>query len=124
MRRWFIGVFGNYFANTYLEPNPDRRTAEALEKYVSTDPQVETITKQEELPAYFIMNANAGKSFRIKRKYFINVNVSANNLLNNKNIIIWGFESLRWDLSDINKFPNKYQYMQGTTYMATVNFSF
>jgi hypothetical protein len=123
-RRWFIGVFGNYFANTYLEPNPDRRTAEALEKYVSTDPQVETITKQEELPAYFIMNANAGKSFRIKRKYFINVNVSANNLLNNKNIIIWGFESLRWDLSDINKFPNKYQYMQGTTYMATVNFSF
>lgn len=123
-RRWFIGIFGNYFANTYLEPNPDRRTAEALEKYVSTDPQVETITKQEELPAYFIMNANAGKSFRIKRKYFINFNVSANNLLNNKNIIIWGFESLRWDLTEINKFPNKYQYMQGTTYMATVNFSF
>jgi hypothetical protein len=123
-KRWFVGVFGNYFANSFLEPNPDRRTQEALDKYITTDPQIDEITKQEKLPNYFIMNANAGKSFRVKKKYFINVNVSVNNLLNNKNIIIWGFESLRWDVNNINKFPNKYQYMQGTTYMATVNFSF
>jgi hypothetical protein len=121
---WFAGITLNYLDQIFIDPNPDRRTSESISKFVSTDPQVDLITDQEELPSYFTLNFNAGKSFRIMKKYFLNFNLSANNLLNNKNIITGGFESLRWDYSNINKFDNRYFYMTGTTFMATVNFNF
>lgn len=122
---WFVGINGNYMANNYLEPNPDRRTAESLAKFQTNEiEEFDKIAGQEKLPSFFTLNANAGKSFRIKRKYYLNFNLSVMNLLNDKNIRTFGFEQLRWDQSNINRFPNKYQYMLGTTYMATVNFSF
>lgn len=121
---WFAGITFNYFDQLYIDPNPDRRTAEAISKYVSTDPQVSLITEQEQLPSYYTLNFNAGKSFRIMKKYFLNFNLSVNNLLNNKSIITGGFEALRWDNSNISKFDNRYFYMTGTTFMATVNFNF
>ncbi|MDX2172466.1 MAG: TonB-dependent receptor [Bacteroidota bacterium] len=123
-KRWFVGVNYNYFSQTFLEPNPDRRTPEAVSKYEKSDPMYNQIVDQGEINDYFLINANGGMSFRIKRKYFVNVNVSVNNILNNKEIRNWGFESMRWDYSSIDKFPNKYQYMPGTTYMAMINFSF
>jgi hypothetical protein len=121
---WFTGITFNYFADIYIEPNPDRRTAEAVNKYLVTDPQFVQITDQEKLPSYYTLNFNAGKSFRVMKKYFLNFNLSVNNLLNNKNIKIYGFEQLRWDISNLNKFPNKYQYMTGTTFMLSANFNF
>ena len=123
-KRWFVGATYNYFSQTFIEPNPDRRTAEAVSKYSSTDPTYKTIVDQGQFNDYFLVNANGGMSFRIKKKYFLNVNVSVNNVLNNKNIRNWGFESMRWDYSSLEKFPDKYQYMTGATYMAMVNFSF
>ncbi|MGZ3882617.1 MAG: hypothetical protein ACXVP0_09415 [Bacteroidia bacterium] len=122
---WFAGVNFNYFDQIYVEPNPDRRTAESIGKYVDTESNsYNPITKQEKLPGYFIVNLNAGKSFRIAKKYFMNFNFSINNLLNNQKTRTGGYEQLRWDYSNINQFANKYYYMQGITYMAMVNFSF
>lgn len=121
---WFAGLTFNYFDEMYIDPNPDRRTKEAIAKYVETDPQVAEIVGQKKLPSYFTLNANGGKSFRIMKKYFLNINLSVNNLLNNKEIITGGFEQLRWDNSDVKKFDNRYFYMYGLTYMATVNFNF
>lgn len=121
---WSAGINFNYFDHIYLEPNPDRRTEEALDKFVGTDDQFNIITEQERLPAYHTLNFNASKSFRIKGKYYLAGNISINNLLNNKNITSSGFEQLRWDVSNISKFDNKYYYMTGLTYQATINFSF
>ncbi|MFO0356965.1 MAG: hypothetical protein ACK50A_08425 [Sphingobacteriaceae bacterium] len=121
---WFAGITFNYFDEIYLEPNPDRRTAEAISKYVETDPQVKEITSQEKLPSYYTLNINGGKSFRIMKKYFLNINLSVNNLLNNQTIKTSGFEQLRWDYSNVSKFDNKYYYMTGATYMAILNFNF
>jgi len=122
---WFAGFNFNYIDEIYIEPNPDRRTAEAAGKFQTNETeQADLIIGQEKLPSYFTLNANGGKSFRIMKKYFLNINVSVNNILNDKNIITGGFESLRWDTWNINQFPNKYYYMLGTTYMATVNFNF
>jgi hypothetical protein len=121
---WFAGISFNYFDEIYIDPNPDRRTAEAISKYVATDPQLDRILNQERLPSYYTVNLNAGKSFRIMKKYFLNFNGSVNNLLNNKNIITHGYEQLRWDQSNIDKFPNKYQYMTGLTFMLQANFNF
>ena len=121
---WSAGLNFNYFDEIYLEPNPDRRTKEALDKFVESDSQYQTIIDQEKLSSYYTLNFNASKSFRIKGKYFLAANFSINNLLNNKNIATSGFEQLRWDVSNISKFDNKYYYMTGLTYMATINFNF
>ncbi|MBS1651212.1 MAG: hypothetical protein JSU07_04300 [Bacteroidetes bacterium] len=123
-RRWFVGIAGSFFANNYIEPNPDRRTAEGTAKYASSDPEYATIVNQTKLGDYFLLNGNAGYSFRILKKYSVGINLTVNNLLNNKNIRIWGFEQMRWDQGNINQFANKYMYMPGTTYMASINLTF
>jgi hypothetical protein len=122
---WFAGINFNHIDEIYIEPNPDRRTAESAGKFYEGELTLaEPIIGQEKLPSYFTLNANAGKSWRIKYKYFLRLNFSVNNILNNKNIITGGYEQLRWDTSVLELFPNKYYYMTGTTYMAIVNFSF
>lgn len=124
-KHWFAGIYLNHFDKIYLEPNPNRRTAEALSKYISTElDQYSAITAQEQLPSYSTINLNGGKSFRVLKKYFLNVNLSVNNLTNNRTIITSGFEQLRLDPANISKFANKYYYMLGATYMAMVNFNF
>lgn len=122
---WSIGINVNYFDQIYVEPNPDRRTKEAIDKYVSSEKEhYIQVVQQQKLPNYYTINLNGGKSFRINRKYFLNLNVSINNLTNNKNNIVSGFEQLRWDSGNINKFDNKYMYMQGISFMLNMNFSF
>ena len=108
-----------------MEANPDRRTEEAAGKFQSNETELSAkIVAQEKLPAYYLVNAVAGKSFRLKKKYPLNLNLSINNLLNNKNILVSGFEQLRWDASDINKFPTKYYYQQGFSFLIAANFNF
>jgi len=122
---WFAGINFNYAGEIYLDPNPDRRTLEAVSKYYITESQgYEPILKQEKLDNYYYINLNAGKSFRIAKKYYLAFNLSINNLLNNKKIITGGFEQLRWDKNYITKFPPRYYYMTGLTYMINMNFSF
>lgn len=121
---WFVGADFNYFADMYLEPNPDRRTEHALEKYISSDPQWEQIIGQKKLDNGYTINVYAGKSWMLKHKYFINVNINVSNLLNVQDFIVGGFEQLRYDSNDIERFPNKYSYMFGRTYFAMVSFRF
>lgn len=124
-KHWNLGINFNYFDEIYIEPNPDRRTQEAIDKYLAHEKdQYIQVLEQEKLPNYYTININGGKSFRIQRKYFLNVNLSINNLTNNKNNIVNGFENLRWDYGNIDKFDNKYQYMQGISFMLNMNFSF
>lgn len=122
---WFAGLYFNYFDEIYMEPNPDRRTQEAVSQYLDNETGlVDKVIAQEKLPSYFTLNANAGKSFRIMKKYFLNFNLSVNNILNDQTIRTSGFEQLRWDKTNVDKFDNKYYYMQGITYMLIVNFNF
>ena len=122
---WFAGINFNYFDQIYIEPNPDRRTLESAGKFQNNETDAaEQIVAQEKLPHYYTLNINGGKSFRINKKYMLNINLSVNNFLNNKTILTSGFEQLRWDPSNINKFPTKYYYMTGVTYMAMINFNF
>jgi hypothetical protein len=122
---WFAGFNFNHIDHIYIEPNPDRRTAESAGKFqVNETEQALEVIGQERLPSYYTLNLNGGKSFRIMRKYYLRFNLSINNLLNNRNIRTSGFEQLRWDTANLSQFDNKYYYMTGATYMAIVNFSF
>ncbi len=121
---WFVTVNGSYFGDYYMEVNPDRRTAEALDKYVVTDPQWTELIQQEKLNSGFLLNAAGGKSYRLGKKYFINVFGSVSNLLNKQNLRSIGFEQLRYDSNDINKLAPKYTYMYGLTYFLSATFRF
>lgn len=123
VKNWFIGASVNYFANIWLEVNPDRRTAEAVEGLVTTDPQWGELIDQTKLDNNFTIDAYAGKSWRIKT-YFLNINLNVNNILNTTDFIIGGSEQLRYDTRDVGRFPNKYAYHLGTTLflMASLRF--
>jgi hypothetical protein len=124
-KHWYVGLSYNGFYQIYTDINPERRTAEAIDKYLNTEEDYyQKIIEQEQLPSYFILNANTGKSFRILKKNYLNFSLVVYNLLNNKNNITTGFEQLRWDKTDLNRFANKYYYMQGTTFMLNVSFTF
>jgi hypothetical protein len=129
---WYLGASFNYFTNIYVDPNPDRRTAEAVGKYVTSDPQWEEIVGEtvvhnlEENQFFdnnYTLDAYLGASFKIKGK-ILRLTGSINNILNNKNFRSGGFEQLRYDSNDINKFPPKYGYMFGTTFFAMVTYLF
>ncbi|HOY39388.1 MAG TPA: TonB-dependent receptor, partial [Bacteroidales bacterium] len=120
---WFVGVNANYFDENYIDINPERRTAEALESFVITDPQWNQILDQEKLDPGFTVDIWGGKSWRIE-DYYLGFTLSIDNILNNKNLVTRGFEQLRFDEGDVDKYPTKYMYMYGRTFMLNVYFRF
>jgi hypothetical protein len=121
---WNVSATFSYFGELYIYTNPDRRTEEAIAAYQQGDPQIKDVVGQEKMPDFYTVNLNASKSFRIKGKYYLNFNGGINNLLNNKNALNFGYEQMRWDVGQLNRFQNKYQYMMGLTYRVNVSFSF
>ncbi len=120
---WFAGVNFNYFADIYLDPNPDRRTEEAVAIFVESDPQYLETIEQTSLENGYSLSLFAGKSFKIN-DYFLNININISNLTNNTQFVTGGYEQLRFDTQKINKFPPKVGYMYGLNYflMATLRF--
>ena len=121
---WSIGANANYFGNIYLDPNPDRRTAEALGNLVVEDPQWNALLDQTELEDGFTVNLFFTKSWQLMKKYRIGLNLSVSNVLDNTDLVTGGYEQLRYDPMEIDKFPPKLSYMYGRTYYAMVTLSF
>lgn len=121
---WFAGANFNYFRDTYLEANPDTRTAEATSSFVDTDPQVNQVLDQVKLDPGFTLDIFGGKSWRLKNKYYLRFNINVNNILDTKDFATGGFEQLRFDPQNVNKFPPRIGYMYGRTYFAMVSFNF
>ncbi|MCD4790331.1 MAG: TonB-dependent receptor [Bacteroidales bacterium] len=120
----FAGFNFNYYDNIYIDINPDRRTAEAVTNYTPDYPYRETVLEQERFKSNFTIDAYIGKSWRIDYKYYISVNFSVNNLLDNQDFAFGGFEQYRYNPFDINKFPPKYFYLYGRQYYLNINFRF
>jgi hypothetical protein len=122
---WWVAANFNYLADIYLDPNPDRRTEEALARYVSTDPQVSKIIDQVKLDNGYTVNLSGGKSWRIKKyNSYLRLNANINNLLNNRSFITGGFEQLRYDAADIDRFPPKLGYAFGLNYFVMLTYQF
>lgn len=130
-RHWFLKLYASYFDRNYVSVNPARRSVEAAERIHPDDPLYARIFAQEQMPAFCVMDLSAGKSVRIKRAhqkqpYSVYCSLSVSNLLNKKDIKLAGFEQLRYDFTGNNpdKFPAKYIYAYGRTFLANISFKF
>jgi hypothetical protein len=123
---WFFNVNVNYVDDIFLDFNPERRTADAVE-YVEPNSELwQDIVYQTKLPSGYTIDASIGKSFRFQHKYYLNLNLSVSNILDNKEIITGGYEQLRYDVEDKNpdKFPPKLYYLYGRQFFLNISFSF
>ena len=124
---WNVNVNLNYYDGLWVEPNPVKRTETSLD-LIENDSQLwHDLVTQEKTDGQFTIDIRGGKSWKLnnyitslKRNMFIVLNAGIDNVLNNKDLIISGYENLRTDangeLSNPNKFPAKYAYAFGTTY--------
>jgi len=124
---WFFNFNANYYGNTWLDFNPERRTDAAIRDLLPSEaPLVSKITEQQKLNGGFSIDASLGKSFFIKRKYNININFSVSNILNNKDIQTGGYEHMRYDHDDFfngkDNFKPKLFYMYGRTFFLNLSY--
>ncbi len=127
---WFFELNGQYFANSYLDMNPLYRTAMAVSgpDGIATPGEIEYMAAQEKFKPVFLLNASAGKSWYIHRKYNIGFSLEVKNILNNRNVKTGGYEQTR--LIDSKgrdryyRFDSKYFYMCGANYMLNIYFRF
>jgi len=117
---WFLGIKGNYFGDAYLDPNPDRHTQEALAAFASDDTRIPGVLAQEKLDSGMTLDLFGGKSWRVNHKYYIGFTLSLSNLLNNTSYVMSGYEQLRYDPTDIGKFPPKLAYLYGRTFFLNI----
>ena len=59
-----------------------------------------------------------------KNNSYLRLNLNVNNVLNNTTFKTGGFEQLRYDASNIDRFPNKYGYMYGRTFFVMLSYLF
>lgn len=114
----YIGGSVSYFNDIYLGLSPGKRTAGVLVGFDENDPARKQITQQLRADQACLVNASLGKTLRIRRKYFVNINLQVSNLLNNTNFRVGGYEQSRYPKDELlsGKFPPKYYYAYGRTY--------
>ena len=126
---WWMGISANYFANAYLNISPLARTKNFYldsdgAPFSDYDPEIaRSLLKQEKFDSYMLVNAVAGKSWRIKGNT-IGFFAAVNNAFN-KQSKTGGFEqgrnanykTLLEDTSkEIRVFGPKYWFGNGTTF--------
>lgn len=116
---WFAGLTANYFDNMYFEPNPDKLTEELMSNYYQGDVRIGKILGESKLDPSFTLDFFGGKSWIVKG-YYIALNVSINNILNDKGIVMSGYEQLRLDTNNPDRFPAKYSYLYGINYFISL----
>ncbi len=121
---WWAGINASYFDEYYITPNPDRRTAEAVDGLLVDDAPFQDIISQQQLDPGFLLNAVAGKSFKVGYRKYLNLILSVNNILNNTDIQSFAYEQLRYDSDDIARFPNRFRYLNGLSYFLMVRYRF
>lgn len=133
---WWIGATANYLASSYLDVSPFQRTVNFFTDQNGmpvdgvTEENLRALLKQEKFSNEFMLNLNAGKTFRFG-KYFMGISANVNNVLNNRDYVTGGFEQMRiGNYTDAQNpymrktFGPKYWYDRGTSYFINVFFRF
>ena len=116
---WWVSLNANYLANMYFDVNPYNHTKVGMAHYLDGDARIPDVLAQEPLKPAFTLDFFGGFSKRYKGYYFL-VTASVNNVLNNKNAILYGYDQLRFNANDPDMFPSKYSYMYGTNFYLSL----
>lgn len=119
-KQWFFEVNGVWMNRAYVDLSPIRHEAmDNLYTTVETQAELEAklrdITTQEKLNEALVFNMSIGKLIYLNRTASLNINLTLNNLLNNRNIQTGGYQQGRFDYDSYTttKYPNKIYYGQG-----------
>ncbi|MCX6209488.1 MAG: TonB-dependent receptor [Bacteroidetes bacterium] len=128
---WSVSLTYNYFDEIYAEVNPLRRTEKAVQGYALDDPMRKTILDQTRLQSQSTLDLYASYSLKLPKSLNINnkntflaFSLGASNILNNKSIIPFLFEQLRFDPTELDKFPSRFNYNYGANYSASIALRF
>ena len=125
---WTVSLTANYFANNYIDFNPARRTVAGVELLEEGSVR-ESIIDQQKADGQFTLDFFGSKSWRVsdfidgfRRNTFVVLNLGVSNIFDNQEMVVTGFEQLRFDYEgkNINKFPPRYYYGFGRTFFASV----
>ncbi|MGK0390426.1 MAG: hypothetical protein ACI94Y_003179, partial [Maribacter sp.] len=121
---WFANVTFNYFDEMYMNFNPLRRTEDGVSEVDPSTITWDNTIAQEELKNQYTLDLFGGKSWRFDYKYYIYITVGVSNVLNNRKFATGGYEQLRYEPNNLEKFPSKYYFAYGINYFAQVAFRF
>lgn len=126
---WSLYLNANYFNNVWIDFNPIRRTADAVDLVDQESDLWKDIIDQEKAPGAFTLNASFYKSWAVywfKERSFLALNLSVTNAFDNQDFITGGYEQLRFDFEgkDVDRFPNRYFYFPGFSYFVNLSFRF
>lgn len=130
-KQWYFNADASWLADYYVRlAYPRHQVIAGLGSFVDSEEQLAELvgrfTAQEKLPNNWVVNASVGKNIYLTRSASMNINLSASNLINNRNLITQATEQFRIDTKTFNPnaFPTKYQYAQGLKIYLNVGFRF
>ncbi len=130
-KQWFFNVNASWMGDAYVSVSPIRHEElpdlwQHFPDKAELEAKMHSLAQQDKMNNAFVLNASVGKLVYINRKVSMNFNLSATNLLNNRDIMTNAFQQGRFDYTnyDAQKFPNKYQYAQGIRLFLNVGVRF
>ena len=130
IKNWFFEANGQWIGDNWIDLSPARHEEmPGLWKFCFSEEEYakkrDEITYQDKLNSEWVFNLSVGKVIYTKFGS-VNLNLSVNNILNNKNIQTGGYQEGKFDYTDynVNKFPNKYYYAQGIRVFFNVGIRF
>lgn len=128
IKYWFLGAHINGFGRNYVDIAPLRRIASNYESVKPNNPEMmdayHKLTSQERLKGGFTIDLSVGKVIYLRNGQQLNINVAVNNLLNDRDICVNGYEQGRMDLNYPDRFGSKYFYLQGINCFCNVSYKF
>jgi hypothetical protein len=129
---WWVGVNANYYREMYLGYNPLRRLESTYKIFSNNPVGYDKVITQHGLDDQFTLDLNIGKSWRIDYKYYININLSVSNVLNNTDFVTGGYEQSRVDyggsaveqLESVDNFKPRQYYAYGRNFFLNMSFRF
>lgn len=130
IKNWFFELNANWLGDNYYDLSFARheempglwKVCQTEEEYVKRRNE---IIYQDKLKNAFMMNLSIGKVVYMRWGQ-LNFNLSVNNLLNNRNIQMRGWQDGKFDFTNYTttKFPNKVAYAQGIRVFLNVGVRF
>lgn len=128
---WFATLSFNYLANNYMDFAPTRRTKSGIDMVTPESAEWHAILDQQKLPNFYTVDIFGGKSFKVNKyikkagsQTYLNLNLGLTNLLNNKNIRLYGFENMRYNNQNTDWFAPRYAYALGIQYFVNMTLRF